>query len=65
MKGTVKWYDETKSFGFLVTDDDKDIFVHRSGLKDQSRALEPDQTVEFELGEGRKGPMAVDVEVVE
>lgn len=65
MKGTVKWYDEAKNFGFLVTDDDKDIFVHRSGLKDQSIVLEPDQTVEFELGEGRKGPMAVDVEVVE
>lgn len=65
MKGTVKWYDDTKNFGFILSDDDEDVFVHRSGLKDPTKGLEPDQTVEFEMGEGKKGPMAVDVVVID
>lgn len=65
MKGTVKWYDDTKNFGFILSDDNKDVFVHRSGLKDPSRGLEENQAVEFELGEGKKGPMAVDVVIVD
>lgn len=64
MRGTVKWYDNVKSFGFILTEDQKDVFVHRSGLKDPHRGLEADETVEFEIGEGKKGPTAVDVEVV-
>lgn len=65
MKGTVKWYDETKGFGFILSEDEKDLFVHRSGLKNPSQGLEEDQTVEFEIGEGKKGPMAVDVVVID
>jgi CspA family cold shock protein len=65
MKGTVKWYDETKNFGFILTEEDKDLFVHSSGLKDPSASLEPGQAVEFELGEGKKGPIAVDVVVID
>lgn len=61
--GTVKWYNETKGFGFIVNEENKDIFVHRSGLQGVQK-LEPDQKVEFEIGEGRKGPMAINVQVV-
>lgn len=65
MKGTVKWYDETKGYGFILTEDNKDIFVHRSGLVDTFSGLEPDQTVEFEVGQGNKGPIATDVTKVD
>lgn len=65
MKGTVKWYDDTKNFGFILAEDDKDVFVHLSGLQDPSRGLEENQNVEFEIGEGKKGPMAVNVVVVD
>jgi CspA family cold shock protein len=34
MEGKVKWYDAVKGYGFIHTDDDKDVFVHRSGIKD-------------------------------
>ncbi|MBI9068013.1 MAG: cold-shock protein [Salinivirgaceae bacterium] len=61
--GTVKWYNETKGFGFIVNEDNKDIFVHRSGLKGIQR-LDPDQKVQFEIGEGQKGPMAINVETI-
>jgi cold shock protein len=61
MKGTVKWYDGTKGFGFILTEEEKDIFVHRSGLVDSFKGLEPDQEVEFEVRDGEKGPVAVNV----
>ncbi|MBN1820277.1 MAG: cold shock domain-containing protein [Prolixibacteraceae bacterium] len=62
MKGKVKWYDEIKGFGFIVTDDGKDIFVHRSGLKKSHLGLKEGQVVEFETKEGEKGPVAFNVE---
>ncbi|QQS50167.1 MAG: cold-shock protein [Bacteroidota bacterium] len=65
MKGTVKWYDTTKNFGFILSEDNKDIFVHRSGLRDPKQTLEPEQKVEFELGEGKKGPIAVNVKIID
>jgi len=64
MKGKVKWYDDIKGFGFIQTEE-KDIFVHRTGLKDTFKGLEPEQEVEFEVREGAKGPVAQDVIVVE
>lgn len=65
MKGTVKWYDATKGFGFILTEDNKDIFVHRSGLVNAFAGLEPDETVEFEIGQGKKGPVATNVTKVD
>ncbi len=64
MKGTVKWYNDIKGYGFIQTDDDKDVFVHRTGLENSSIGLEPGQTVEFEIKQGDKGPVAVDVKAV-
>lgn len=64
MKGTVKWYDTVKGYGFIQSEDDKDLFVHRSGVKDNVFSLEAGQAVEFEIKESDRGPVAVDVEVV-
>ncbi|MGL5889692.1 MAG: cold-shock protein [Bacteroidia bacterium] len=57
--GTVKFFNETKGFGFIKNNEDgKDIFVHVSGLKEEIRQ---DDDVVFEIQEGRKGPNAVNV----
>jgi cold shock protein len=61
MKGKVKWYNETKGFGFIESEKGEDIFVHRSGLKSQFSVLQPDQVVEFEVEQGEKGPIATNV----
>ena len=62
MKGTVKWYDRVKGYGFIQGEDNADYFVHRTGVKDQIFSLEEGQSVEFNVKDGPKGPMAVDVE---
>jgi cold shock protein len=64
MEGTVKWYDATKGFGFIQTNENKDVFVHRSGIKDNFLELEPDQNVEFEIKESDRGPVAINVKVI-
>jgi CspA family cold shock protein len=64
MKGTVKWYDAVKGFGFIQSEDNKDLFVHRSGVKDNVFSLEAGQSVEFEIKDNDKGPVAINVEVV-
>jgi CspA family cold shock protein len=60
-KGKVKWYDETKGFGFIETQDGKDVFVHRSGLTSPFAGLTNDQEVEFEIKQGDKGDVAFNV----
>ena len=62
MKGTVKWYDAVKGYGFIQSEDNKDLFVHRSGVKDSVFALEAGQEVEFEIQESDRGPVAINVE---
>ena len=58
-KGTVKFFNETKGFGFIIEEDSrKEYFVHVSGLVDQ---VKENDEVTFELEEGRKGLMAVNV----
>ncbi len=61
--GTVKWFNESKGFGFIVPDDGgEDIFVHHSNIAAEGyRSLEEGQKVEFEAGQGRKGPEATNV----
>jgi CspA family cold shock protein len=60
-KGTVKFFNDAKGFGFIIDDEtSKEYFVHVSGLIDEVREGD---TVEFELAEGKKGLNAVDVKV--
>jgi len=61
--GIVKWFNAEKGFGFIAPDDGSaDVFVHYSEIKGSGfRTLEENQQVEFEIGEGTKGPQAQDV----
>ncbi len=61
--GTVKFFDNDKGFGFITpADGQKDVFVHFSNVVgDGFKSLEEGQQVEFDLGEGRKGPEAQNV----
>lgn len=61
--GTVKWFNAEKGFGFIAPDDgSSDVFVHYSEIQGNGfRTLEENQKVEFEVGEGAKGPQAQQV----
>jgi len=57
--GKVKWFDEQKGFGFIEQESGSDLFVHHSEVNGET--LNEGQQVEFEIGEGKKGPCAVSV----
>ena len=61
--GTVKWFNSSKGFGFINQDDGgEDLFVHHSEIKSGGYAsLDEGQRVEFEVGQGKKGPCATNV----
>ena len=61
--GIVKWFNAEKGYGFITPDDGgKDLFVHHSEIQAEGYAsLDEGQKVEFEVGEGQKGPCATDV----
>ena len=61
--GTVKWFDAGKGYGFITPEDgSKDLFVHHSEIQTDGYAtLNDGQQVEYELGEGKKGPCATKV----
>jgi len=61
--GKVKWFNAEKGFGFITPDDgSKDVFVHHSAITGQGyKTLSEGQSVEFEIGEGQKGPAAKNV----
>ncbi|MGL5718600.1 cold shock domain-containing protein [Cetobacterium sp.] len=62
MKGTVKWFNKEKGFGFITCEDGKDVFVHYSGIAtDGFKTLTDAQVVQFEVNQGDKGPIAVNV----
>ncbi len=63
-KGTVKWFNADKGYGFITPDDGgKDLFVHYSEIQTDGgfAKLDDGQSVEFEVGEGKKGPCATKV----
>ena len=63
--GKVKWYNPEKGFGFLTRDDGAEVFVHSSALPSGTNELRPGQRVEFGIVEGRKGPQALQVRILE
>ena len=61
-KGTVKWFNNQKGYGFISDESGKDVFVHYTGLNMEGfKTLEEGQEVEFEIEEGAKGPQAKNV----
>jgi len=65
IKGTVKWFNEKKGFGFLSQEDGDDVFVHYSSIQSSGfKNLTEGQSVEFETQEGPKGLQAVNVRVI-
>jgi len=62
MKGTVKWFNNAKGFGFIGRDDGPDVFVHYSALIAEGyKSLQEGDSVEFEIVDGQKGPQAANV----
>jgi len=60
-KGKVKWYNETKGFGFIKTEEGNDVFVHRTGLISPFHGLDEGQEVVFDTKQGEKGEIAYNV----
>ena len=63
LKGTVKWFNDQKGYGFISPEEgDKDLFVHMSSIQMEGfKSLKDGQEVEYEVGEGEKGPVATNV----
>lgn len=62
--GTVKWFNETKGFGFIEQDGGPDVFAHYSAISsDGFKTLAEGQKVEFEIKEGERGPQAANIVV--
>ena len=63
MQGTVKWFNAQKGYGFISTQEGKDVFVHFSAIQNEEgyKTLNDGQEVEFDIVDGPKGPQAVNV----
>ena len=65
MKGTVKWFNKEKGFGFITGEDGKDVFAHFSQIqKEAFKELFEGLEVEFEITEGQKGPQASNIVII-
>jgi len=63
--GTVKWFDESKGFGFIAQESGADVFAHFSAIaSDGFRTLVEGQQVEFTVTQGKKGPQAENITVI-
>lgn len=61
-QGIVKWFDDHKGYGFIVYQDDQEIFVHFTGILDSGfKSLKADELVSFDIVEGARGPQATNV----
>jgi len=64
--GTVKWFNAQKGYGFIRTEDNKELFIHYTEIKGEGyKSLEEGQTVEFSISDGKKGPIASNLTLVE
>lgn len=60
--GTVKWFNESKGFGFITTEDNVDVFVHYSSIQSNGfKSLAEGDSVSFDIENGPKGPKAINV----
>ena len=63
--GKVKWFNDTKGYGFISQEDGTDVFVHHSAIQSEGfRNLDEGQKVEFEVEQGNKGPQAANVTIL-
>jgi len=61
-KGTVKWFNESKGYGFIASEDGTDVFVHYSSIQGEGfKTIAEGDKVEFDIEKGDKGPKAVNV----
>lgn len=61
-QGAVKWFNESKGYGFITVDDGKDVFVHFSAIQGEGfKTLNEGQKVSFDIVNGEKGPQAANV----
>jgi len=64
-EGKVKWFNESKGFGFIEADEGKDVFVHFSAIQSTGfKTLQEGQRVSFDIEQGQKGPAAANVKVL-
>jgi len=62
LRGTVKWFNAEKGYGFISVEEGKDVFVHFSAIQGEGfKTLEEGQLVEFDITEGQRGPQAANV----